>query len=106
MLELPHTPDSVLVALRWGATPEDAPYSHHQIVAWCDRFWCHFMDQDAPAEIERLLPVLADVDVQWDIFVACTYTSEQLRALNLDDVRLPVEWFEAWLNEALVALER
>lgn len=100
MLELPHTPESVLAALRWGAIPGSSPHTHKEIAEWCDQFWCRFMDVDAPAEIERLLPILADVDVQWDLFLSNTYTFEELRVLNLNDVRLPVEWFEDWLRQA------
>ena len=100
MLELPHTPESVLTVLRWGAIPGSSPYTHKEIAEWCDQFWCHFMDVDAPAEIERLLPILADVDVQWDLFLANNYTFDDLRVLNLNDVRLPVAWFEDWLRQA------
>ncbi|SFR94332.1 hypothetical protein SAMN05216570_0969 [Dyella sp. OK004] len=100
MLNLPYIPESVLTALRWGSIPESSPHTHREIAEWCDQFWCHFMDVDAPAEIERLLPVLADVDVQWDLFLANTYTFEQLRTLNLNDVRLPTEWFDDWARQA------
>jgi hypothetical protein len=100
MVDLPYTPESVLAVLRWGAIPGSSPYTHREIADWCDQFWCKFMDVDSPAEIERLMPILADIDVQWDLFLANTYTLERLRTLNLDDVKLPVEWFADWLRQA------
>lgn len=59
------------------------------------------MDVDAGPAIERLMPILADVETQWDLFLANTHSFEELRAMSLDDVRLPVEWFEQWLREAI-----
>ena len=85
--------------LRWGFDPEASPFTHKQIAEWCDRFWCSYSDTDAPAEIEKALPVLADVDVQWDLFLSNTYTFEQLRTINLDQVRLPSKWFSSWASQ-------
>jgi hypothetical protein len=58
------------------------------------------MDVDAPPPIERLLPLLADVDAQWDLFLANTYSLEELRIQSFEGVRLPTEWFEEWLSKA------
>jgi hypothetical protein len=99
-LDLPFTPQAAVQVLKWGARPEESPYTHRQIAEWCDRFWCEFLDVDAPGEIERLLPILADVDAQWDLFLANTYSFEELRSLSLDDVQLPVKWFQEWLRQA------
>ena len=97
-ITLPFTPDSVKQVLEWGATPSRAPATHHDIARWCDRFWTKFMDFDAPPEIERVLPVLADVDCQWDLYLANTYSLEQLRQLDFDKVCLPSQWFTDWLQ--------
>ena len=61
-IDLPFDAASVVQVLEWGAHPEIAPFTHRQIVGWRDRFWCRYMDLEAPREIERLLPILADVD--------------------------------------------
>lgn len=82
--------------LLWGSNPEASPFTHKQIAEWCDRFWCSYLDTDTPAEIEKVLPVLADVDAQWNLFLANTYTFEQLRSINLDQVLLPSDWFHSW----------
>lgn len=84
---------------RLGLYPHDSPVSHRQIAQWCDRFWCRYRDLDAPPDIERVLPVLADVDAQWDLFVACTSGGGSPPQLHLDQVRMPVRWFEAWASQ-------
>lgn len=55
-VELEFTPENALKVLAMGANPEKSPYSHKQIAEWCDRFWCMYLDVDAPKEIEKLLP--------------------------------------------------
>ncbi len=84
--------------------PEASPYSHKQIAEWCDRYWCEYLDIDAAPEVKRLLPVLADVDVQWDLYLANTYSFDQLRSMSLAQVQLPVAWFKDWLRQAREAV--
>jgi hypothetical protein len=98
-IPLPYTPEAVVQVLSWGASPKAAPYSHKQIAEWCDRFWCQYMDVDAPDSIERLLPTLADVDAQWDLFLATTFSLEDLQTKSFEKVCMPVAWFEDWLLE-------
>ncbi len=97
--EMPFTRDSVIQMLEWGATPEASPYSHRQIAEWCDRFWCQYLDVDADPEIERLLPVLTDVEIQWDLYLANTYTLEELRTKDFEAEQMPNEWFNDWLRQ-------
>ena len=97
---LPFTPESVLQVLDWGAHPGSSPHSHKQIALWCDRFWCQYLDVDAPPQIEKLLPILTDVETQWDLYLANTYSLEELRTNAFEDVNLPTEWFEEWLRLA------
>jgi len=99
-IELEFNRENALKVLHMGASPEKSPYSHKQIAEWCDRFWCKYLDVDAPKEIERLLPILTDVETQWDLYLANMYSLEQLRNENFEHVVLPKEWFEDWLVEA------
>ena len=99
-IPLPYTAEAALQALRWGARPDDAPYSHKQIAEWCGRFWCQYIEVDAPAEIERLLPILTSVETQWDLFLANTYSLEELQTHSFEEVRMPTSWFDEWLLEA------
>lgn len=86
--------------LKWGATPESSPYSHKAIAEWCDRFWCQYLDVDAEPEIESILPILTDVETQWDLYLANTYSIEELRSRDLEHVRIPTQWFHDWLRQA------
>jgi len=97
-VDLPFTRESALKMLAWGANPEVSPYSHKQIAEWCDRFWCEYLDVDAGPEIENLLPVLTDVETQWDLYLANTYTHEELQTGDFENERMPKEWFHEWLQ--------
>lgn len=97
-IPLPFTAESVAQVLAWGASPDVAPYSHKQIAEWCDAFWCCYLDVDAPAEIERLLPLLTDVETQWDLYLANHYSVDELRTLSFESERMPTEWFGEWLK--------
>jgi hypothetical protein len=101
-IPLPFTSEAAMQVLGWGAHPEAAPYSHKQIAEWCDRFWYQYMDVDAPASIERLLPILEDVDTQWELFLANTYSLKELQAQSFEEVQMPASWFEEWLLKASV----
>lgn len=97
--DIPFTRESVLKMLTWGANPETSPYSHKQIAEWCDRFWCQYLEVDAEPEIEFLLPVLTDVETQWDLYLANTYSLEELRTNDFKNEQMPKEWFNDWLRQ-------
>ena len=99
-ITLPFTPHSVVEVLRWGAQPSTAPHGHEDIAQWCDRFWCQHLEDDPPEELARLLPVLTDVETQWDLYLANTFTVDELRTLSFAEVQLPVKWFQEWLFQA------
>lgn len=98
-IELPFTRDSLIRVLNYGAKPEASPYSHKQIAEWCDRFWCEYLDIDAEPGIEKLLPLLTDVETQWDLYLANKYSVEGLRSGSFEYERMPVQWFYEWLNQ-------
>ena len=98
-INLEFTRENAIKLLSWGEEPDDSPYSHKQIAEWCERFWNIYCDVDAPDEIENIMPVLADVETQWDLYLANTYSLEQLQTQNFEEVALPVKWFTDWLRE-------
>ena len=97
--EMPFTREAALKMLKWGAEPEKSPYSQKQIAEWCDRFWCEYLDVDAEQDIESLLPILTDVETQWDLYLANTYSPEELRTKNFEEEQMPTEWFRDWLQQ-------
>ena len=99
-IELDFTPANAIRLLQHGSNPESSPYSHKQIAEWCEQFWNKYADIDAPDEIEKIMPVLAAVETQWDLFLANSYTLKELQSLNFESVELPKEWFQEWETEA------
>jgi len=100
-IDLPYTKASFVQLLQQGARPDSSPFTHKQIAEWCDRFWCLYIDTEATAEVEPLLPILTDVETQWDLYLANTYTLEQLQSGSFEESRLPTDWFEDWLRQVL-----
>ncbi|MGI2203193.1 hypothetical protein ACROAH_04690 [Shewanella oncorhynchi] len=96
---MPFTRDAALQMFKWGATPEFAPYTHKQIAEWCDKFWCQYLEVDAEPEIESLLPVLTDVDAQWDLYLVNTYSLSELQTKDFEHEHMPKEWFSEWLRQ-------
>ncbi|MBQ4831494.1 hypothetical protein J8L84_19620 [Alteromonas sp. MMG017] len=86
--------------LAYGENPNESPYTHKQIAEWCELFWNKYSDIDAPKEIEVIMPILADVETQWDLYLANTYSSTELQQLDFESVNMPVQWFKDWGAEA------
>lgn len=95
-IPLPHDVTSLRQVLDWGATPEESPYTHQEIAHWCDRMFMAFLDTDCDPQLQKAVRVAADVDCQWDLFLANTYSLPELQKLDFSKVRLPVEWFTDW----------
>lgn len=53
---------------------------------------------ESPA-MEAVVDIAADVDCQWMLFLANSYTLEQLQQLDFSSVRLPTEWFLDWQKQ-------
>ncbi|MBH0091271.1 MULTISPECIES: hypothetical protein [unclassified Pseudoalteromonas] len=99
-IELEYSRKNLLVLLSYGQKPDQSPYTHKQISEWCERFWNKYNDVDVSEEIEKVMPILADIETQWDLYLANTYPSSQLQQLDFETVNLPVEWFKDWSAEA------
>jgi hypothetical protein len=104
--ETPHTeidlewsPASLRQVLEWGRAPATAPYSHHDIARWCERLHNAHLETDDPPAMEAAVRVAGDVDCQFDLYVASSYTKEERCTLDYSSVRLPTTWFEEWLQE-------
>ena len=97
-IQLPFTTESARQVLRWGLEVSSASVTHQDIAHWCDRFCRTFRDVDATTEIESLLPTMTDVDCQWELYLANTYSLSQLQNLDFSKVELPRDWFSKWLS--------
>lgn len=98
-IPLPFTRESLVTILSWGAGEQPSTHSHQDIAHWCDRFHMAWvtdaLDGDA---LGPLADIAEDVSAQWELYLANTYTLEQLQALQFSSVTLPAEWFQSWLR--------
>jgi|SRR5439155_18409573 len=99
LIPLPFTPESLGRVLDWGTHPDVAPHTHEEIAHWCDRMHMRFLDTDDAPDVDAAVRIAADVDCQWDLFLANTYTLDELRELDFSQVRLPAEWFLDWQRQ-------
>jgi hypothetical protein len=58
-----------------------------------------FLDTDDAPAMDAAIRIAADVNCQWDLFLANSYTLDQLRQLDFTGVRLPTEWFLDWQRQ-------
>ena len=98
-IELPFTIESLRKVLSCGLDPDNAPYTHQEIAHWCDRMQMMFLDTDEEPEFDHAISIAADVDCQWDLYLANTYSLKELQGLNFAEVKLPVEMFSGWLKQ-------
>ena len=99
LIPLAFTSESLRQVLSWGVQSAESPYTHQEIAHWCDRLHMRFLDTDDTPDLEIAIRIAADVDCQWDLFLANTYTLEQLRQIDFATIRLPTQWFVDWLNQ-------
>jgi hypothetical protein len=98
-IDLPFTVESMRKILEWGASPDNSPVTHQDIAHWCDRFHMVMLDADTDKSMDAVTGIAAAVDAQWDMYLASTYTLEELQNLDFSTARIPVEWFHGWLNQ-------
>ena len=98
-IDLPFTVESLHSVLSWGISPTGNDYSDHDITHWCDRFHMANFDVETDRAMDIATGIAADVDAQWNMFLANTYKLEELQSLNFREVNLPVEWFMDWLSQ-------
>jgi hypothetical protein len=101
-ISLPFTLANLRVLLAVGAQ-SDARYTHQQIKAWAGSFWWRYTDWRAdpdasvPKEMKAAADLAQEIEMQWDMYLANTYTLPELQHLDFSQVRLPNEWFADWL---------
>ena len=92
-----------MVRLLRSADTPGQPYTHQQIADWARRLFQAAIEHDdrgLPTPVDpETLAVAKDVDAQWELFLANTYTLAGLQGLDFSTVELPFDWFETWLLE-------
>lgn len=98
-IDLPFTAESMRQVLNWGLSSDASPVNHQDIAHWCDRFHMKMFDVDTEHTMDVATGIAADVDAQWDLYLANKYTLQELQHLDFSNERLPVEWFQNWIKE-------
>ena len=98
-IPLPFNIESLRIVLEWGQDPERSQYTHQEIAHWCDRMHMKHIDTNEEPDFDHAISIAADVDCQWDLYLANTYKLKELQVLDFSKVRLPVEWFTDWLKQ-------
>ncbi len=102
-INLPFTLANFRALLAEGARP-DARYTHQQIKDWADRFWGRYTfpvdpRADVPPEIKAVAGLAQEIEAQWDMYLANTYSLQELQSLDFSSIRLPHAWFADWLAQ-------
>lgn len=93
-IQLEFTPGNIKRVIDWGVSPETSPHSHMAIASWCERFWRKYCDVDASDEIDKWMPLLAEIENEWDIYLA-HYTEQHPHSVK-SPPQLPGCYFEKW----------
>ncbi|BCE01966.1 hypothetical protein [Marinicellulosiphila megalodicopiae] len=92
-----YTKESLMEILAQGLLGSMSRFTHFQIIEWCVRFREQHENDVKAFHIQ----VSDDVIVQWELFIASSYTLEQMRSFSLSDIVLPKTYFEQWLNQLI-----
>ncbi|WP_051269827.1 hypothetical protein [Flavobacterium suncheonense] len=76
----------------------DAEYSHEDFANWIYRFHIHFIElfdagENVDLELEELVN---DIDAQWELNLANSYSPEELSKLDFSKVKFPIELLLKW----------
>ena len=107
-INLSFTPSNLLMLLDEATVDEPGEFNHQDIVNWCLKYWKQFLDDDIELiEIEKVaVQIASDVDVQWDLYLANSYSLEQLQNLDFSSINLPREWFKKWATSLRQILDK
>lgn len=98
-IDLPFTADSMKTVLTCGTSSHESLYTHQDIAHWCDRFHMSMFDTVTDKAMDIATGIAADVDAQWDMYLANSYSLEQLKSLDFSKEPVPVHWFDEWLRQ-------
>lgn len=105
-IQLPMEVDSFIKLLQEGTKGSLSHYAHAHIIDWSDRFAKHLAGfAIANSRFAALQQVADDLVVQWELFIAATYTLEQMQQFDQAHLLLPSYHFEAGLRTVNTILE-
>lgn len=105
-IDLPLTVASLTQLLEIGGDPSNARYTHQQIATWCERYYAQYYNDPTIRDETLDFDVANDVSAQWGLYLANSYSLDELQSLDFSSVVLPLEWFDDWIAKLAVAGER
>jgi len=98
-IDLPASAESLRKILEWGRLSSSSPYTHHELAAWCAEIGEDERARNDQSGTTLVLKIAADVEEGWKYWLAREYGIEKLGHIDWGSVRMPLEWFDAWLSE-------
>ena len=77
---------------------EKSIYTHENFANWIYKFVLHFIDLfERKIEFDaNLEEIVYDIDAQWELYLANSFSGQKLKKLDLSLVKFPVEWLKDW----------
>ena len=87
-----------LDALLQGLIQEKSIYTHEDFANWIYKFVISIIETfDKGNEIDsNLEDIVNDIDAQWELNLANSYTLEELKNMDFSTVKFPTEWLKNW----------
>lgn len=98
-IERPYEPDSLHKLLEEGSKGSLSRYTHSDIIDWA-RGYADTLQKMAPLEPD-LLPywqVADDMGLRWELYIASTYSIDDMKRFSQTDILLPKHYFHSWLD--------
>lgn len=98
-IERPFAPESLHELLAEGARGSLSRYTHFDIIDWAKRY-ADELQKSAPLTGENLLywQVVDDMTIRWELYIASTYSIDEMKRFSHVDILLPKYYFENWLT--------
>ena len=88
-----------LIRLLYQISKNENNFSHYDFAQWCDNFTMVLDEVELSLIAENAVIVARDIECHWGLFLANSYSFEELKNIDLSKVKLPQEWFVQWLDQ-------
>lgn len=79
---------------------ETSEYTEKEFVDWCYKNFTKKMDsEEENSEMNKALNIAEDIDIQWDLFLANSFSLSDLQKIDFNKIQLPKEWYIKWVEK-------
>lgn len=78
----------------------DDHITHKELVDWSYRYLNEIYTNDIainPLD-EKATKVMIDIDDQWEMYITNRFNLSELKDVNLETLKMPIEWLYSWYN--------